>query len=257
LRKAGIKSINIDALYGLPLQDEARLAMTLEKVVSLAPDRIALFGYAHVPWLKTHQRMINDKDLPDTKARIRQAMLGRQLLLARGYGQIGIDHFALPGDALSAARASGKLMRNFQGYTTDTATVRIGLGASAIGAFPEGLVQNEVAAGAYARSVHNGLLPLARGVEFTPDDQIRSYVISGLMCNFEISFADLEARFGSLAAPLIAEARAIAAGEARRLCAADSTKLRVLGDAPLFARIVASKFDAHLKTAEKRYSKAV
>jgi len=257
LRAIGIGSLNIDALYGLPLQTEQRLAATLEKVVDLAPDRIALFGYAHMPWLKKHQTMIRDEDLPDQTERFRQARLAEAALVAAGYAAIGIDHFALPHDTLAEAARTGTLHRNFQGYTTDACATMIGLGASSIGRFRDGYVQNIVPTASYRAAVDADRLPVGRGYRLSDDDRVRAYWIERLMCDFAVCFADLEARFGAAAAPYIAEARMIATSDADGLCRVEADRFVIPDDARPFTRIVAARFDAHLKTSAFRYSKAV
>lgn len=257
LRAIGIGSLNIDALYGLPLQTEKRLAATLDKVVDLEPDRIALFGYAHMPWLKKHQTMIRDEDLPDQGERFGQARLAEAALVAAGYAAIGIDHFALPHDTLAEAARTGTLHRNFQGYTTDACETLIGLGASSIGRFRDGYVQNIVPTASYRAAVDAGRLPVGRGYRLSDDDRIRAHLIERLMCDFAVSFADLKARFGAAAAPYIAEARLIAASDADGLCRLDADRFVIPYEARSFTRIVAARFDAHLQTSAFRYSKAV
>src|SRR5690606_38291438 len=128
-RRRGVRSVNLDVLYGLPHQSSKTLASTLDQVISLAPDRVALFGYAHVPWMKKHQRLIDEAALPDRHARFAQAMLGEEKLVKAGYVAVGLDHFAAPGDGLAQAQDEGRLHRNFQGYTTDRCEILIGLGA--------------------------------------------------------------------------------------------------------------------------------
>ena len=158
-RMAGVASINVDLLYGLPHQSTRLLVKTLVNVLELLPERIALFGYAHVPWLKRHQRLIDETALPDAEARFRGSQLAADLVTAWGYERIGIDHFALPHDPLAVASRAGQLRRNFQGYTDDTCEVLLGLGASAVGRLPQGYVQNAVPVEEYSRRVGSGDLP--------------------------------------------------------------------------------------------------
>ena len=181
MRAAGVGSVNIDALYGLPLQTRARLMRTIEQVVSLQPDRIALFGYAHVPWVKKHQKMIKDEHLPDMHERFQQALAAGAALVATGYEAIGIDHFAMPADGLAEAARTGHLRRNFQGYTTDRCEALIPLGASSIGAFGGGYVQNIVATGQYQDAVHAGRSTASKGYRMSEDDRIRAHMIERLM----------------------------------------------------------------------------
>lgn len=257
LRDCGVESLNIDALYGLPLQNRSRLLSTLEKVVSMHPDRIALFGYAHVPWVKKHQTMINDADLPDTFERFEHAELARELLVSAGYEKIGIDHYALPHDSLSKAAREGKLRRNFQGYTDDRFDTLIGLGASSIGQSSIGYFQNLVPTGQYMLSVANGLLPTNRGYRFLRDDRIRSWIIGRLMCDFGFSYDQLQENFDGDVRGYIVEAGKIAESDHHGLCQADKNGFALRPGAEAFTRIVASRFDAHLNDMQFRYSKAV
>lgn len=257
LRDAGIGSLNIDALYGLPLQTRDRLAKTIEKVISISPDRIALFGYAHVPWMKKHQQMIREDDLPGALERFEQAEMAAAMLCEAGYERIGIDHFAKPEDALAVAARHGRLHRNFQGYVTDACETLIGLGASSIGRFAGGYIQNIVATGQYQTAVANAHLPAAKGLALTDDDHVRGWMIERLMCDFEIRFDQLEARFGGAAAGYGDEALAIAAAETDGLCEADMDGFRIPEEARAFTRIVAARFDAYLNASGARYSRAV
>jgi oxygen-independent coproporphyrinogen-3 oxidase len=257
LRDAGIGSLNIDALYGLPLQTRDRLAKTIEKVISISPDRVALFGYAHVPWMKKHQQMIREDDLPGALERFEQAEMAAAMLCEAGYERIGIDHFAKPEDPLAVAARHGRLHRNFQGYVTDACETLIGLGASSIGRFSGGYIQNIVATGQYQTAVANAHLPAAKGLALTDDDHVRGWMIERLMCDFEIRFDQLEARFGGAAAGYGDEALAIAAAETDGLCEADMDGFRIPEEARAFTRIVAARFDAYLNASGARYSRAV
>ena len=257
LRETGIHSLNIDALYGLPLQTEERLMATIDKVLSLAPDRIALFGYAHVPWLKKHQTLIREEDLPGTMERFRHAGLAADRIAAAGYERIGIDHFAKPGDSMAVAAREGRLHRNFQGYTTDACRTLIGLGASSISSYGDAYVQNIVPTSQYEKTVLDGSLSAARGVQLSLDDLVRGYMIERLMCDFSISFAALEQKFGYVARSYAAEAKLAAASDRFGLCEADKHGFRIRPEARAFTRIVASWFDAYLNESSVRYSKAV
>ena len=182
LREAGVTSLNYDLMYGLPGQTEADLASTLDETVRLGADRVALFGYAHVPHLISRQQQIDASALPGQAARFAMADLGFKALTARGYTPIGFDHFALPADPMAQAMSAGRLHRNFQGFTDDAAPVLIGLGASAISAFPGLLIQNEKNAGRYRMMLSQGCLSSNRGVRRSAEDQQRGEVIEGLLC---------------------------------------------------------------------------
>ena len=170
LRASGVPNINFDLIYGLPHQTAAALCRTVEQCVAMKPDRIALFGYAHVPWVAKNQRMIADDSLPTAPERAEQAAAAAATLVENGYIQIGIDHFALARDSLAIAAAEGRLHRNFQGYTSDTARTLIGIGATSIGRTPQGYVQNVSETGAWSRAVAAGKLPIARGHALTGQD---------------------------------------------------------------------------------------
>ncbi|WP_256837399.1 radical SAM protein [Sphingopyxis sp. KK2] len=182
LRLRGIDAINFDLMYGLPGQGLADLEATLAETIRLAPSRIALFGYAHLPDMIPRQRRIDASDLPDMKLRFEQAELGYRLLTHAGYVPVGFDHFALPGDPLAIAASERRVNRNFQGFTEDDAPVLIGLGASAIGRFPDLIVQNEKRAGHYRDMVMEGRLASVRGVQLDADEQRRAGHIRDLLC---------------------------------------------------------------------------
>ncbi|MEM1048387.1 MAG: oxygen-independent coproporphyrinogen III oxidase [Pseudomonadota bacterium] len=257
LRSIGVHSLNIDALYGLPYQTEQTVEDSLAKVVSLEPDRIALFGYAHVPWMKKHQTLIPEEALPGPLERFAQARLAADILIGNGYVPIGIDHFARPTDSLARAATDGGLRRNFQGYTDDSCMTLVGIGASSIGRLPQGYVQNETATGTYMRRVAAGELPIARGVALTAEDHLCSDVIEDLMCRFGFSLKRVAARHGrqaDLISRRIAEAMRGADAE---LVTFDGDWFGVHPDARAFTRTVASWFDERLRQKAARYSMAV
>jgi oxygen-independent coproporphyrinogen-3 oxidase len=194
LRAAGVLGVNFDLIYGLPHETADSCIETVAQCATLRPDRFAVFGYAHVPAFKIHQRQIDEKALPDGDARYEQAEAIANTLVAEGYERIGLDHFALPDDSMARAQKSQTLHRNFQGYTTDPSDVLIGLGASSIGRLAQGYVQNEVALPTYAERVLRGDLATAKGHWLTADDRLRGEVIERLMCNFEVDLASLCAR---------------------------------------------------------------
>ena len=186
LRAAGITSLNADLVYGLPHQTPAKLADTIAKVSVLDPDRIALFGYAHVPTFSKRQKLIPDAALPGEEDRYRLARQAARAFTGSGYQSIGIDHFAKPDDSLARAARSGHLRRNFQGYTDDTCPSLIGIGASSISQFEGGYVQNAAATAAYIERIEAGTLAGHRGYQMTDTDQLRARAINMLMCDFEI-----------------------------------------------------------------------
>ena len=250
LRAHGIAAINFDLIYGLPRQTLGSCLDTVEQALLLEPDRLAVFGYAHVPGFKLHQRRIDSAALPQGPARWEQARSIAQALARAGYVEIGIDHYARPGDALALAAADGGLRRNFQGYTADSAPALIGLGASAIGRLPQGYVQNAVNIGDYEREVALGRLPVVRGYAVDSDDRLRAEVIERLMCEQRVDLAALGAEAlldeGELA-PLLAF------GLVRR----SGYVLEVPADARPLTRAVAAAFDAYLPRTEGRHAAAV
>lgn len=191
IRARGIKSLNADILYGLPNQTQRRIADSVQKLMSLSPDRIALYGYAHVPWMARRQQMIPSDTLPRPEERLELFETARKLLLWDGYDEIGIDHFARPHDGLSIAAREGKLRRNFQGYTDDTSPVLVGLGASSISRFPQGFAQNASATAEWKKVVESGEFATTRGHIFTPADIWRARAIEALMCDFRLSRSEL------------------------------------------------------------------
>ena len=257
VRDVGIRSVNIDALYGLPHQTSARLRQTISKVIDLSPDRLAIFGYAHVPWMKKHQTMIKDEYLPSGIERFYQAELAGNLLEEAGYKKVGIDHFARPDDGLYLAAKSGRLHRNFQGYTTDECKVMLPLGASSIGRFSKGYVQNLVPTGRYKLKIGENSLPVAKSYRFSHQDEARGWLIERLMCDFKVELCTLEERFGLMGQKLSQQALSIADSEQLGLCEVVEGQFRIPENARPYARIVASHFDAHLEQRTFRYSRAV
>ncbi len=196
IRARGVRSLNADILYGLPHQSRNRIADSVQKLLSLSPDRVALYGYAHVPWMARRQQMIPSDSLPRPEERLELFETARQLFLWDGYQEVGIDHFARPDDGLAVAARAGALRRNFQGYTDDTAPVLIGLGASSISRFPQGFAQMNPSTSAWAKSVQAGEFATMRGHAFTGEDLLRGRIIEALMCDFRVDFAELRADFG-------------------------------------------------------------
>ena len=256
MRRRGVRSVNLDLLYGLPHQTEEGLARTIAMALSLAPDRAALFGYAHVPWMKPHQKMIHDAALPGRHARFAQSQLAAHLLAAAGMAPIGFDHFALPGDTLARAAAEGRLRRNFQGYTDDAADALIGLGASSIGQLPQGYVQNVTPTGDYRKAVLAGGGATARGVALTNDDRLRARVIEALLCRFALMPEDV-GRFGQPGEALFAEAVAMARADRDGILDTNGTAVTVTERGRPFVRAIAARFDAYLDQGGARHSLAV
>jgi oxygen-independent coproporphyrinogen-3 oxidase len=202
LRARGITSLNTDILYGLPSQNGQKITDSVQKLLSLNPDRVALYGYAHVPWMARRQNLIPTEALPTPEQRLELFDIARRLFRWDNYAEIGIDHFAKPEDGLAKAAASGNLRRNFQGYTDDTAPVLIGIGASAISRFPQGYAQNAPATAQYQKAIRAGQFSVGKGHAFRGDDKLRSRMIEMIMCEFEIDGESLCADFDVSAARL-------------------------------------------------------
>lgn len=257
MRKRGVRSVNLDVLYGLPHQSVDTVLATIEQVLSLDPDRVAAFGYAHVPWMKAHQKMIDEAALPDIHARFEQARAAGAALVAAGYQAVGMDHFAKPSDGLAVAARQGVLHRNFQGYTTDAATALIGLGASAISQLPGGYAQNIVATGEYQKAAMSSGMAIAKGIALDAGDRARAYVIERLMCDFGVSRPRLVAQFGPLAEPILAEMELAVANDRDGLLEFGGDVFAVRDKGQPFVRSIAALFDARLLVAGARYSLAV
>ena len=253
LREAGIANLNIDLMYGLPTQTVRDVAHSAELAASLGAQRMALFGYAHVPWFKTHQKLIDDAALPGLSERLEQAEVAAETLTSMGYEAVGLDHFALPDDELCVAQRERRLHRNFQGYTTDDADALIGLGASAIGRLPQGFVQNAPDLGGYSRAVAAGRLPIVKGLTLSDDDRVRGDIIERLMCDFEL---DLDAVPGG-AAHFATELEALRPLAAEGLLRIEGNRIAVTTSGRPFVRIAAAAFDTYLATSQKRHSVAV
>ncbi|GAA0280771.1 oxygen-independent coproporphyrinogen III oxidase [Alteraurantiacibacter aestuarii] len=249
LREAGITSLNFDLMYGLPGQSEEDLAQTLERATHYGADRIALFGYAHVPHMLPRQRRIDATDLPGPEARFAMARSGYSQLVEAGYSPVGFDHFALPGDPLARAMEAGDLRRNFQGFTDDQADVLIGLGASAISSFPDLLVQNEKNAGRYRMLLSQAQLPTALGKERSVDDRRRGAIVEELLCRGRARIAaDILADSLDRLRPYLEPALARLEG---------GNMLVIASHALPYTRSIAAAIDPYRGQSPRRFSSAV
>lgn len=248
LRSAGVTSLNFDLMYGLPGQTLTDLEATLNRTVELGADRIALFGYAHVPHMIPRQRRIDASHLPGQAERFAMAQFGYQLLTAAGYVPVGFDHFAKPGDPLALAAQNGTLRRNFQGFTDDQAPVLVGLGASSISMTPDVIWQNEKNAGRYRMLLSQDRLPAQGGLLRSADDQRRGTIIEGLLCRGEAKLdPDLASEVLVRLLPFVD----------RELAELDHGTLRLLPDALPYARTIAALFDPYRQDSVRRFSSAV
>jgi oxygen-independent coproporphyrinogen-3 oxidase len=244
IRARGITSLNADILYGLPHQTPERIAQSVQKLLTLSPDRVALYGYAHVPWMARRQQLIPSDALPTPQERLRLFEVARELFAWDGYDEIGIDHFARPGDSLAVAARSGHLRRNFQGYTDDAAPTLIGVGASAISRFREGYTQNAPATSDHLGAVRSGRLSATRGHRFSEEDQIRARMIEALMCDFRIDAAALCRETGA-SPDVVARLFAAAAAPYGDLVEASDNCFSIRPEGRPLTRIIAREFDTY------------
>ncbi|MFA8386363.1 MAG: oxygen-independent coproporphyrinogen III oxidase [Pelagibaca sp.] len=254
LRSAGITSLNTDLVYGLPHQSLARIEDTIDKVLTFEPDRVALFGYAHVPWVSKRQKLIDEDALPDDLARYVLASRAAERFVDAGLTAIGIDHFARPQDDLATALDAGRLRRNFQGYTADTCQTLIGLGASSISRFPDGYVQNAPATAAYKQRIAAKTFPGARGYHMTARDQLHARAIELLMCTFMLDLAELSREFGPPAYQLRPYLQDMATRFAP-FAVLEGQRISIAPEGRSLTRIIASVLDQHVPEGV-RYSRA-
>ena len=252
-RDRGVPSINVDLVYGLPRQTLSSAERTIDKVIEIRPDRIALFGYAHLPQRITHQRLIETADLPSPMARFEIATRLADRLIEAGYSRIGLDHFALPGDSLGLAPAN----RNFQGYTSDGCETLIGLGASAIGKLPQGYMQNATVTHDYVRRIRDKGLATVRGHKLDDDDRMRGFAIERIMCDLAFPARALTERYGERAAPLFEVARRVVESDVDGLVVPDADGFKITERGRHFVRTIASCFDAYLASDNVLYSVGV
>lgn len=252
LREAGVAALSFDLMYGLPRQTEASVRDTARRAASLQPARFSVFGYAHVPWFKTRQRLIDETALPDASARLALAEAIRDTLEREGYVAIGYDHYARPDDPISTAAQTGALTRNFQGFVEASCDALIGLGPSAISTLPQGYAQNEAEVGAWRARVEAGALTVRRGRAVTDEDRLRRDIITRLLCDFRIDLdgfggRDAYGRELSALTPLAHDG----------LVQIDGPNLTIPDAARPFARVVAQTFDAYRDAGAARHARAV
>ena len=257
LRAAGAQSLNMDLIYGLPRQTLEGLEKTIDMALALGPDRLSLFGYAHVPWMKAHQKLIRENELPDSRLRYRMQRRAADLLEERGWSRLGLDHFARPGDSLAAAAAEGRMRRNFQGYTTDEAPVLIGFGASSIGRMPQGYVQNATAVPQWRAKLEKGELPVARGVEMTADDRFRAEIIERLMCDFTVDLAEVCDSHRRPLADLDESIARLAPMQEDGIAEVHGATVGATRTGRDFIRSICAAFDAHLEHGAIRHSASI
>jgi oxygen-independent coproporphyrinogen III oxidase len=257
LRAAGVRGINFDLIYGLPHQTVESCIETVRQSLELRPERFSVFGYAHVPSFKKHQRKIDEAALPDGEARYAQAEAIAEALMSAGYRRIGLDHYALPDDSMVQAQVGGVLHRNFQGYTTDPSDVLIGFGASAIGRLSQGYAQNEVVLGRYAERIQRGELATAKGYALTDDDRLRSDLIERVMCDFRVDVGQICRRHETSADTILQAIPKLRMLQEDGIVHLEGHVLSVTDNARFLVRSVASVFDAYLGASGRTHSRAV
>lgn len=258
-RAAGFESVNTDLIYGLPKQTVNSFSQTVDALVSLRPDRIALYNYAHLPQRFKAQRLIDPADLPSADARLQIFLMAAQRLLDAGYQYIGLDHFALPEDELNVARLDRSLHRNFQGYTTRAESDLIGLGVSAIGKVGQTHIQNQRSLKAYRTAIEAEQLATFRGHVMSADDVLRAEVIMALMCSMPVDFAQMNRRYQiDMASYFSAEINALAPYAAAGLLEVDEEHIQVTAAGRLFVRAISMEFDSYLRqTTSATYSRLI
>ncbi len=259
LRDAGFQSVSVDLIYGLPLQTPATFTTTLDEIIALNPDRLAVFSYAHVPWIKPAQKIFDDRaQLPTTEAKLEMMMTAVAKLTAAGYVQIGMDHFARPDDELAIAFAEGTLHRNFQGYTTRAGASLYGFGMSSISQTDGSFYQNSKELPDYVAALEAGKLPVERGYLLTTDDRRRRTIISDIMCGRGLDFASLSNRLGlDFATAYATELADLTELENDGLLVRHALGINITALGRLFLRIIAMRFDAHLTKRPGGFSKTV
>jgi oxygen-independent coproporphyrinogen-3 oxidase len=257
LREADIKKINVDLMYGLPNQSVQDVQRTVTLVHELRPQRLAVFGYAHVPWFKRHQRLLGASSLPAAAMRLNQAMAAHEALISLGYEAIGLDHYAVPADSLAVATRARVLRRNFQGYTTDDASALIGIGASAIGRLPQGYVQNASDTANYSRAITAGHFATVRGIALSTEDRIRSRIIEELMCHLDCDIGELLDEYNGIPESFEHELDALQPFVADGFVRVNDNRIIVEERGRPYLRLIASTFDAYLPNSHVRHSVAV
>ncbi len=258
LREAGFTSLNLDLIYGLPKQTPESFSETLDEVLSINPDRFAIFNYAHVPWMKPAQKMLERAGLPAPETKLALLRLIVETLSDAGYVYIGMDHFSRQDDELAVAQRAGTLQRNFQGYSTRAGLDIVGLGLSSISQTTGSYRQNIKDLKTYQETVAAGKLPLARGYLLSDEDKLRREVITRLMCDLALDFTSFEERYGINFEEHFAEAlAALVEMQADGLLTREGGFISVTHTGRFFIRNIAMCFDGTLSSTENRYSKTV
>jgi oxygen-independent coproporphyrinogen-3 oxidase len=247
-RRAGFDSINVDLIYGLPLQTLETFRASLDQVIALRPDRVAVYSFAFVPWIRGNQKRTDPASLPSPEVKFELFLLALEAFTAAGYQQIGMDHFALPTDELAIAQRAGRLQRNFMGYTVMPAADQLGLGVSAIGDLRGTFAQNVKKLSTYYEALEGGRLPIERGYRLDEDDRIRRHVIANLMCNFTLEMSEVERRFGiGFRRYFETEMRELEEPREHGFLTWDDARIQVTPLGRLFVRNLCMVFDRYLR----------
>lgn len=257
LKKYGITSINLDLLYGLPFQSTERVIDMVDKAVSLGPKRFAVFGYAHVPWMKSHMKLIPEDALPDAKERWEQMEAAAARLEEHGFVKIGLDHYARPEDEMTLAMNEARLHRNFQGYTVDNNPVMLPLGASSIGQTPDGYLANVQPLRDYRRMIDAQMLPIGRTRALTSEDILRRAVIEQIMCNMRVDLPAICREHGVKEDFFAAEEAKLQTLAADDICTLKNGVVTLPEEGRPLMRLVAATFDTYLQAGQKKHSRAV
>ena len=261
LRSVGINEVNFDLIYGLPLQTEATIRKTVELTKQLGANRVALFGYAHVPWVKSHQKLLEKHHLPTAEERNTMFDIATEELTKQGYNTIGIDHFALPEDTLSIALNNGTLHRNFQGYTVDTSNSLIGMGVSSISCLPQGYAQNDTSTKAYTDCIENAGFATVKGMSTDTTDHMNRKIIEEIMCYFAVDIAKVCTEFENI--PTWQEVLEQAMPQLQELIddgfvTVNGSVLTINEEGKMLTRIVCACFDTYLvATKGEQHAKAI
>lgn len=259
LRENGFNSINLDLIYGLPLQTQASFSETIDRILEIEPDRLSLFSYAHVPWMKPAQKIFDDRQqLPNSEAKWAMFSIAHRKLTGAGYVDIGLDHFARPDDSLAIALRSGTLQRNFQGYSTQAGTSLYGFGISAISSTEETYRQNHKTLSGWRAALDRGELPIDRGLRLTTDDRRRRLVIMRLMCDRRLDYTALSQNLGE-------DFRILFASELEGLSDLESDGLIQLHESGIdvtprgvpLLRVIAMRFDTTLTRSPRQHANTI
>jgi oxygen-independent coproporphyrinogen III oxidase len=260
IRELEFQSLNLDLIYGLPFQTVDDFAVTVDKIIEISPDRLAVFNYAHVPWMKKHMALIHPEDIPAPEVKLEILKMTIEKLTSAGYEFIGMDHFAKPGDELSVAMREKKLYRNFQGYSTNAGADLYAMGITSISQLKNIYAQNYKTEKEYYNAIDNGILPTTKGYRLTEDDHIRREVIMKLMCNFELDFREIEKQFNiNFIKYFVWGLRNLTEMQNEDLLEISNDSLKVKNMGRMLIRNIAMSFDGYIERKEDKakYSRTV